>query len=111
MRAGLHCLACHGLANDRRVSGLNGYGDDGFATRLFNVARYPGNGAASTNARYEHIDAALGVVPDFWAGRFFVDAWVSWVLELLQQYIFFGVLLSQFRGFVDGAFHAFGGLG
>ena len=105
---GLEVLAGEFLGDDRAFLRLDGDGDDFLALRVLDVARHAGDGAAGADAGDEHVDGAIGVVPDFGAGGLLVDGRIGGILELLGQEIFLGVGGGDVLGARDGAFHAFG---
>jgi hypothetical protein len=88
VRAGLQFLAGQLLRDDRAFARLHGHGQDLLALHVLDVARDAGDGAARADAGDEHVDRAVGVVPDFRAGGLFVNRRVGWILELLGQEIF-----------------------
>src|SRR5450759_1238922 len=110
VRAGFEWFTGALLSEDGTSRGFHGYRDDGFAFGQLDVARYAGDGAAGADPRYEYIDLAVSIVPDFWSGGLFVDGGIGRVLELLQQHVF-GIGGRDLLGLGDRAAHAFGAFG
>ena len=70
------------------------------------VARDAGDGAAGADAGDQHVDRAVGVVPDLRAGGLLVDRGIGGVLELLQQHVALGIGGRDLLGLGDRAAHA-----
>ena len=72
---------------------------------LLDVAGNTGNGPARPDARHQHIDASVRVVPDLRSGGLFVDVRVGGVLELLGQEVSLRVGGRHGLRPAHGAFH------
>ena len=83
----------------------------GLPLRLLDVAGDAGDGAAGADAGDQHVDLAVGVVPDLRAGGLLVDRRVGRVLELLRQEVALRVGGGHLLGPADGALHALGARG
>ena len=79
------------LGDDRALFRLDRHGQNLLALGVLDVARNPGDGAAGADARHQHVDLAVGVVPDFRPGGLLVDRGVGRVLELLRKEVTFGI--------------------
>ena len=108
VRSGFEFLAGAFLGDDRAFLRLDGDGLDFLALGVFDVARNTGDGAAGADARDEHVDRAVGVIPDFRTGGLFVNRGVCRILELLGHEIFGRVAVGDFFRLFDRALHAFG---
>ncbi|MNN30090.1 hypothetical protein D3C81_1437270 [compost metagenome] len=111
MRAGLELFTGQGLADQRRGHRLHRHRQDRLALGLLDVARHASDGTAGAHARHQHIDRAVGVVPDFRAGGLFMDRRVGRVLELAWLEVLGWVGVDDFVGLLDRALHALGRLG
>ena len=93
----------------REHGALRGFNCDGFERRLLrlDVFAHTGQRAASSNARDQDVDFAIGVFPYLGAGGFAMDLRVRRIVELLQHVTVWSGG-DQFFGFRDRAFHALG---
>src|SRR6185369_3185689 len=88
VRSRLNRLTGQMLGDDRTLFRFDRYGDDFLPLAVFDVTRDTGDGAAGADAGHQDIDAAIGVVPDFGAGRFFMDLGIGRIFKLLRQEVF-----------------------
>ena len=96
------------LTDDRRVDRLDRHGDDFPALGALDVARHAGQRAAGADARHEHVDLALGIVPNLRPRGPFMNRRIGRILELPHQHVSCRIRRRQFLGLGDGALHALG---
>ena len=92
------------LRKDRRACGLHGH-DLHSGLLLLEVGAHSRHGAARAHAGHEHVDLAVGVLPDLGAGRGLVHGGVGRVHELAGDDRS-GNLGLELLGLGDGSLHA-----
>ena len=106
--AGVERLTRQGLTDDRRVGRLDRDGEDFLALGALDVARHAGERAAGADARHEHVDLALRVLPDLGSRRPFMNRGIGRIVELPHQHVLARIGRRQFLGLRDRALHALG---
>ena len=105
MWAGLHLVASTGLGDDRAVDRLDR--DDFHVTTSLQYFANTSEGAAGSNGGDEHVNLAIGVLPNFFSGCLAMDLWVGWIVKLARA-ISTRSFGEQLVGHRDGSTHAAG---
>jgi hypothetical protein len=91
VRAGFQFLTGELLRNDRAFLRFDGDGQEVATLGVLDEPRNAGDGAAGADAGNQHVDVAIGVLPDLGSGGGFVNRRVRGILELLGQEVFFRI--------------------
>lgn len=99
---------CQRLGDNWRIGWFNGDRDKiGFVFGVFNVAVDVSQCIVSFNVSNKYINLIVGIFLYFWIGGFFVNFRVCWIVELLQQQVFFWIVGDNFFCFLDCVFYVF----
>ncbi len=101
-------LPRQGLADDGRGGRLDRDGENLLALGALDVARHAGQRAAGADARHEHVDLALRILPNLGSRRPFMDRRVGRVVELPHERVLARVGRRQFLGLGERPLHALG---
>ena len=85
VRTGLQRLTFLALREHGARRRLNGDRDDRLPLSALDVARHSGDGPAGAHPRYEDVDGAFSVVPDFRAGCLLVNGGICRILRTAEE--------------------------